>query len=750
MFKTVNKYFLLVVCVLVFIPSLNAQQNGLDSLVKLLNEHKKADNERLDLLNKIAFLKKDVDPEAGIKISDEAIALAQKLSTKKALAEANKNKGLNLFMNDEGEEAILYFETALKLFREENLEKDIATVYHNIALVYFELESDSLAFASINKALEYAEANSDTLSLARVHRTLGLKYTSIAEYNKSIKQLQLAFDNYALLKDEKGMGTMLNSIGINYLRLSDYSNALENYLHSIRLFEKINDDKSLSRSLTNAGIIYEKLGKYDKALEYHNRALELVENAGVTSEQANTLASISNVYSSMGNSDKALEYNERALKVNRAAGKITETGNNLVNIAINYFDIGEYEKANNYISEGIALMIQSQNKIGLATAFAIRGDIIMESSDELLNTMGISSGQKINEAIKDYKKAIELAKEIEALEKECFAWEGLSEAFKARNDFKESLNAYQKFVQLRDSITNEQVAEEVTRKEMQFEFEKKEALAAIEQQQAEDKSMAEIASQKFRKNVFITGFILLALAGTVGFISYKRNRDANQKAKEIAATLRIKDTELKALRLQMNPHFIDNALQSIQYFMNQHKPEEAEDYLVKFSSLMRAMLVNSEKAEIPLSKELETLEWYMQLENLRMTHPFTYKIEIDENLNTENTSVPPNILQPFVENSIKHGLMPKSTAGNINIFLKAVEDELHVFVEDNGVGRTDTVQSNRPSHFKKESLGIKITQERLNIINRMNNINAAFRIIDLKENNISIGTRVELNLPYLA
>ena len=370
-----------------------------------------------------------------------------------------------------------------------------------------------------------------------------------------------------------------------------------------------------------------------------------------------------------------------------------------------------------------------------------KGMILMEDKKNL-------SPDNIKKAIALQEQSLEIAKQIGSIDRQATALKNLSEIYRVTKNFEKSLVYYIDATALNDSIYSSQKKDAITRMDMQFNFDKKESLAKAENDRRQAFAHAEIDRQKYRSNLILLSSAFILLTGAGGFIFYKRNRDTKQKQKEIAAMLRIKDTELKALRLQMNPHFIDNALQSIQHFMKEHKAEEAEEYLIKFSSLMRSMLINSERDEIPLSKELETLEWYMQLENLRMNYPFTYKFYLDENVDTENTTVPPNILQPFVENAIKHGLVPKAASGNIALYVAKKENELHVIVEDDGVGRDNNSHFRYPTVFKRESLGIKITEERLQILNRLRNSNAAFKIVDLTENNIASGTRVELSLPF--
>jgi LytS/YehU family sensor histidine kinase len=299
---------------------------------------------------------------------------------------------------------------------------------------------------------------------------------------------------------------------------------------------------------------------------------------------------------------------------------------------------------------------------------------------------------------------------------------------------------------LKDTLFNQEKHDEITSKIMTYEFEKKEAASKAEQDKKDVSTKAEIQRQKTIKNSIIGGTCILAFSAFFSFLFYKRKRDAEQETKETAAKLRISETELKALRLQINPHFIGNAMQTVQSYLREHKPEEAENLLIMFSKLTHAILENSEKEEISLRRELEILEWYMKIENERMAYPFSYKFDIDETIDVDDTFVPPNILQPFIENSIRHGLMHKSQPGNINIHVTKKDNDLHIIIEDDGIGR-EASKLLRQDAEKKESMGIRITQERINNLNFKNHGNSAIKIIDLIVNNKATGTRVELNLP---
>jgi hypothetical protein len=207
-------------------------------------------------------------------------------------------------------------------------------------------------------------------------------------------------------------------------------------------------------------------------------------------------------------------------------------------------------------------------------------------------------------------------------------------------------------------------------------------------------------------------------------------------------------TEMKALRSQMNPHFIFNSLQSIHTFLIQNNTEDASTYLLKFSKLMRIVLENSQHQEVPLKEDLEALELYMQLESLRLKYPFTYEVKMDESIDEESTSIPPLILQPFVENAIWHGLHFKEEPGHINIFIRKINNDLICTVEDNGIGRDLSKKVKQPMLMKKESLGMKLTEERLKILSELKKVKANFNITDLfNSNNKPSGTRIDVSLP---
>jgi LytS/YehU family sensor histidine kinase len=203
------------------------------------------------------------------------------------------------------------------------------------------------------------------------------------------------------------------------------------------------------------------------------------------------------------------------------------------------------------------------------------------------------------------------------------------------------------------------------------------------------------------------------------------------------------------LRAQINPHFIFNCLNSIHHFMHHHGAQRTGDYLIKFSQLIRYALETSSSHMVPLSEDLEALKAYIELEQLRMQSSFEYTIDVSGIMDLNNIQIPPMMIQPFVENSIWHGLNSKGNGGLIAIRLNKRDDMMHCVIEDNGIPTTGkNIRATMPT-VRKTSMGMALIRERLAMVNRLYNVKADFTIEDRINDAISQeGTRVNILLPF--
>jgi sensor histidine kinase YesM len=244
--------------------------------------------------------------------------------------------------------------------------------------------------------------------------------------------------------------------------------------------------------------------------------------------------------------------------------------------------------------------------------------------------------------------------------------------------------------------------------------------------------------------VLVLGFILFRLR-----IESIRRKEAEKLTREI----QLANNELKALRAQMNPHFIFNSLSSIQSFIMTKDEESALRYLNKFAKLMRMILSNSEKPSVTIHEEIDSLKLYLELEALRWDNKFDYTVDIDPKVETDFHKIPSMLIQPYVENAIIHGVIPRENPeraggkGKIEITISQSDTYIICTILDNGIGRkkSQSLRASRPAH---ESMGMKITGERLEVLNRIHHSDLSVQITDLEdENKNALGTKVEIYIP---
>ncbi len=217
---------------------------------------------------------------------------------------------------------------------------------------------------------------------------------------------------------------------------------------------------------------------------------------------------------------------------------------------------------------------------------------------------------------------------------------------------------------------------------------------------------------------------------------------------KLAFEKQLSKVEMGALRSQMNPHFIFNCLNSIDYYILKNETEKASDYLNRFSRLIRLILQNSRTQQVNLKDELEALKLYIEMESLRFQGQFDYVIKVQKGLTPVNYEIPPMLLQPYVENAIWHGLLHSERPGRLDIVLSLEEKNLICYITDNGIGRDVSQQMNGKSSLKTWSMGTKITEDRLVLFEKLYHNEATVNIIDLIDpTGQACGTRVELSIP---
>jgi tetratricopeptide (TPR) repeat protein len=317
-------------------------------------------------------------------------------------------------------------------------------------------------------------------------------------------------------------------------------------------------------------------------------------------------------------------------------------------------------------------------------------------------------------------------------------YKDMSDMYIARADYKKAYEYYVAYKSSNDSLNAGKYLEGLGYARAKFDTEAKEKELQL--------LNLKLDQQKYFTYGF-SGFILLLLI--IGALLYYQSKTAaKQKISEM--NNRLSEITHANLRQQMNPHFIFNTLNSIQYYMYQHDKIATNNYLTKFSRLIRKILENSQHTLVPVKDELDVIQLYLELETLRFKEKFTYEIIIDEEIDTLTYKIPTMLIQPYVENAVCHGLINKPDQGLLTIGMQLCNRHICCTIEDNGIGRKAAMALKMQKDTPHNSLGTKITESRINITNALYGTDLKVIFTDLKDSeNNARGTRVELQLPLM-
>jgi len=671
--------------VLILINSLAAMgqnvQREIDSLSLLLERHAFRDTARVALLNGIAYAYHTTDPVKGLEKAKQAISLAARLEDSRGLAMGYSRMGIN----------------------------------------YWAAGEDSLAMAANEKALVWYKKSGDLLSYAKALNNRALNYYALENYTAAIHDHEKALEMFRRLNHKEGIENSYNNMGVVFLALNDYPRALQAFLNANR--SAAQDASPLQASIyTNIGLVYKNLKEYPEALSYQKLALKKYQALGDQQGIASTLGNLATVYDFLHDTKRALSLYKQGLVINESIGNKERIASDLTNIGVLYGNSGNATLAKEYLQKAVSMYRETNDKNNLSEALLA----LATANEGALSSKGLHQVRELQlEALKAAEAGGSPLRESEALE-------ALSKTYELAGQPGLALKAYKRHIALRDTIFSKEKEQEILRKQLQFDFEQKELV-----------TKAEIQRQAMIRKAAITGGVGSVAILLFGFILYKRKRDAVIRRKEAEYKASVAETELKVLRAQMNPHFIFNSLNAINDYISKSDKETAQLYLVEFAGLMRQALENSHLSEIPLADDLAFIEQYLHIEARRINNAFSFEINVDPSIDTENVLIPPLLLQPFIENSIWHGITPKGNGnkGIIRIVIKKDNDMLVCSVEDNGVGKIRAMSSNTK---KRKSMGLELTESRLALLNRDKD---AVGNLQFSEHSNGEGTQVRLSVP---
>jgi tetratricopeptide (TPR) repeat protein len=341
-------------------------------------------------------------------------------------------------------------------------------------------------------------------------------------------------------------------------------------------------------------------------------------------------------------------------------------------------------------------------------------------------------------ALKYYSKSLDQAKST--INWAVLSWvnKDMSDLYLTRKDTSRAFDSYVLYKQFSDSIKAKESTQGLAEARIRYDAD------------AHSKEIALLSLRLKNNRILNTAFTILVIGLIVIGLLIFRSSKLNEKRRLSEMNHKISEITQANLRQQMNPHFIFNTLNSIQYYMYQHDTLATNNYLTKFSSLMRKVLDNSQHTSVPLRDELDALNLYLELECLRFKDKFEFRITVDEEIDPLMYKVPTMLIQPYVENSICHGLIPMERKGFVHIDLKLEKEHLVCIIEDNGIGRQAASEIKKMRETNHNSLGTRITTSRLELVNALYGTSLNTVYTDLKnENGDAEGTRVEIQIPIL-
>tara|TARA_R110000868_G_scaffold82956_7_gene234064 strand:+ start:48671 stop:50635 length:1965 start_codon:yes stop_codon:yes gene_type:complete len=610
----------------------------------------------------------------------------------------------------------------------DSLIKKAPKTYTAIDSVLRSFRSDTILmryFANTSAKKNYLSGQSYALN------QLGTKYRNFSQYNHAISLHKEGLEVANKIDNLDLKVYSLNMLSVVYRRMDAIKTALDYAQEAIELAETVKNPsnglkRSINVSLNGIGNIYQSLKQYDVAIEKYKKSLVLEEKLHNRLGLAINNQNIGECYEALKQLDLALNYYQISLAYNEEIDN--DMGRVICNnsIAQVYIKQKKLKQALHILQPTLEKSIAMGDKFITSPVYINLGWVLMELKE-------------YNQSEKNILEGIRLAKKHDLPSSQALGNKYLSDLYAKKGDYKKSLDFYIKSKKIEEDITNETNIRYVNDVLFKYDSEKKNNQIALLARQNE------LVTLKLRKNenTILVITLLLALSAIILYILYRQYQLKSEK--------KLLTLEQSMLRSQMNPHFLFNSLNSIKLYIINNEKKNAVYYLNKFSKLVRKILEASSLKEISLADELETIELYMNIENIRFSNEINFQINTEEDLDINAIKIPSLILQPFLENAIWHGLSSKEGDKKVSIDIKKENDYfISIAILDNGIGRVAAQIIKENKVLKRKSIGIDITRERLANFSKDYQNSFHVNMVDLyDDSNNPIGTKVIISIPTI-
>ena len=642
--------------------------------------------ERIKTLNRLATSLSYIDYDSSLVYAGEALELSKEIGYKEGMGKAFTNFGYISAFRGNYPEALKNYFNALQVFENAGMKGETAHIYSSIATVHYYAKNRDKAIENCKVALRiYREQNNEGIRPGSVKDSI-IVYAQMSLYYYLSDSCRKAVD-YTL----------------KYLDVGRRNN-----------FGRTD----LFFYLILAGERYSCLGQTDSARLFLNKALAYPdENRDIVSLKYRAVHAMGILNYSLGKTDSAIICFKKALKFYNEKGFLFWSSS---------------------LAQTLGYIYYKRNQIDIAVNY-------LHLAESFFNEILEKKSWYRHDSLKHIASwGMELYIPVSPVAVKVLAWNSAVSTFyllyqikKAGGETNEALNYYIAYSNAGDTLEKIRHSQELIQLQTSFETERYEEKINTLSQANE---IHQLKLEQSRYFLFGLGTLLVIIVLVAVFI-LRLNKLQDQQQNLLL--------QQKLFRSQMNPHFIFNSLTSIQNYILDAEAHKASKYLSRFSKLIRNILDSSIEEFVPLEEEISTIENYLELQKIRFKNKFDYSIEIDKAINPENVNIPPMLAQPFIENSIEHGIKHKKSKGNIHIRFILLNNRIVLEVEDDGVGRKKAQEILFQQDKDHKSLGTAITHERIRVMNKKLKKKITLRILDLKNaDDDPKGTKIVINLPF--
>lgn len=559
---------------------------------------------------------------------------------------------------------------------------------------------------------------------ASIYNMIGKRERQRSNFSSAIKYCTKAVQIAEQLQDNQLLAEYNNQLGVVFRRIDENILAINAHMKALKHAELSNDTFNISVSLNSIGNVKLSMHQNNTAIEYFRKSIGLSEKISNTLGLAMNYNNIGEAYLNMKSTDSALFYFKRSLDYNERINSQIGQAINFTSIGNVYLERKEYDKALDFLNKALVLHTQIGDLILLSVTHTNLGKAFLKTN----NTTN---------AIRHLEIALDIANKAGSKYQATESSALLAELYESSGNYAKAFTLFKLSSLYKDSLINEKNLQHMATMELIYHTEKKD-----QKIQELNKQAQQTKEKLYKQNYLIIFLVSISLLSIIIILLVFYQFRLKTRLRSIRSKQRV-------LRLQMNPHFMFNALNALQLYILDNDQEKSSKLLSSFSKLMRNILQSSNFEYISIKDETSFILDYLSVQQLRFIDPFQYSLVIDDELKINNTAIPPMLTQPFIENAIEHGFQEINS--NCQIEIKIYKHGVSTVVEisDNGIGINNKEKAPHSQHALHQSMATKITRERLMVLQKESGEKTNIELLDKSHYSDQKGTLIRITIPHI-